>query len=86
MKGDLVFMDQNTFSTAEELCKGLLFHRRYNDVDVLVLWSWLQDHRSVKVYRHRNGFLTLSYCGRCSTIVAEGDRYCSQCGRELRWE
>ena len=79
-------MDRETFSTAKELCKGLLFHRSFNDSDVLVLYSWLLDNESVKVYRHRNSLVTLCYCGRCSTIVAEGDRYCNQCGRELRWE
>lgn len=79
-------MDQETMRTSEELCKGLLFHRRYNDVDVLVLWSWLHDNQPVKVYRHRNNLVTLSYCGRCSTIVGEGDRYCSQCGRSLKCE
>lgn len=79
-------MDNKTMLTSEQLCANLLFQRKYNDSDVLVLWSWLHDNHPVKVYRNRNGFVTLCYCGRCSTIVGEGDRYCSQCGRGLKWE
>ena len=70
----------------EDVCKEILFRRRYNDSDVLVVLNWLQDHHPVAVYQHTTGFLKLSYCGRCSTIVSDGDKYCNQCGRLLKWK
>ena len=78
-------MDQNTMELAEKLCLDIVFNGRYRVTDALMILNWCQDHRSVKVYQQKNGFLTLNYCGRCSTIVGEGDRFCSQCGRGLRW-
>ena len=69
----------------ERVCTGILFHRRFNDSDVLTILNYVHDQQATQVHSHKNGFLTLSYCGRCSTIVGEGDRYCSYCGRELKW-
>lgn len=70
---------------ARDFMEQVIFKHRVNESDALVLFNWFIDHHSTKVYRHKNGFLTLCYCGRCSTIVGEGDKYCSQCGRYLRW-
>lgn len=78
-------MNQTMLDKTEELCRRILFGRPYNHCEVLDVLNYCQDHQSVKVYRNTNGFLSLCYCGRCSTIVAEGDLYCNQCGRELRW-
>lgn len=69
----------------EKVCADVLFNRRWYDSDVLTILNYVHDQQSTKVHSHKNGFLLLSYCGRCSTIVAEGDRYCSYCGRELIW-
>ena len=78
-------MNDEMISLARELAHGIVFEGKWNTCDALTLLNWCDDHRSVKVYKHKNGFLTLCYCGRCSTIIGEGDKYCSQCGRELRW-
>ena len=70
----------------EKVCMSILFDRKWNDSDVVTILNDSQDHRPCKVYTHKNGFLSLSYCGRCSTIVSAGDRFCSYCGRALKWE
>lgn len=79
-------MDRETMELMERTCLDLLFNHRWCANDILVLVNWVQDHRPVRVYRHKNNFLTLSYCGRCSTIVGEGDKFCSNCGRGLIWD
>lgn len=79
-------MDKEHMGILEQLASGIVFRNKHNVCDALLLLNWVQDHKSIKVYKHRNNFVMLCYCGRCSTIVAEGDKYCSQCGRELRWE
>lgn len=70
----------------EKVCMSILFDRKWYDADVITILNDAQDHRPCKVYTSRNGYMSLSYCGRCSTIVGEGDRFCSFCGRALRWE
>ena len=77
-------MDNEMMELLQEVMQNLIFHDRYNRSDCLAIFNWVSDHRSAPVYSHKNRFLTLSYCGRCGTIIQEGDRYCHQCGRELR--
>ena len=77
-------MDNENMELMVDFLKRLVFDKRYDVSDALMLLNWARDHRSVPVYKHQNHFMLLSYCGRCSTIVGAGDRYCSQCGRELR--
>ena len=79
-------MDNRTMDILEDVSRAILFGRPYNHCDVLEILNWVQDHRPVSVYQNNNGFLCLCYCGRCSTIVAKGDKYCNQCGRALKWE
>ena len=67
------------------MMRDIIFKDRYNKTDAVMLLNWALDHKSAPVYTNKNGFLSLSYCGRCSTIVCKGDQFCSQCGRELRW-
>lgn len=78
-------MDKEMLELTETACLDVIFNSKYNVCDHLLILNWVQDHRPCKVYRSRSRYLTLNYCGRCSTIVGEGDRYCSQCGRELIW-
>lgn len=80
------FKDDDIIEMINQVTGDILFRRKYNDCDLLVLRNWAEDHRPCRVYRNKNRFVTLCYCGRCSTIVAEGDRYCSQCGRVLLWD
>lgn len=68
-----------------DMMRGIIFHDRYNKTDAVMLLNWALAHKSAPVYINQNGFLSLCYCGRCSTIVCKGDKFCSQCGRELRW-
>lgn len=71
---------------ARDFMEQVIFKHSFNESDALVLFNWFIDHHSTRVYQHRTKFVKLSYCGRCSTIVGDGDKYCSQCGRYLRWE
>lgn len=79
-------MNDEMNKLAADLASGIIFDGKRNVCDALILYNWCIDHRSTKVYTHKSRFVSLSYCGRCSTIVGAGDKYCSQCGRELRWE
>ena len=79
-------MDTQNRELIEKVCADVLFNRRWYDSDVLTILNYVHDQQATMVHSHKNGFLTLSYCGRCSTIVADGDRYCSYCGRELKWD
>lgn len=79
-------MDQRAFDVAWSLADGIVMHNEYKITDAVELVCWLQDHKPVKVTKNNNGFLCLCYCGRCSTIVQMGDKYCNQCGRALIWE
>lgn len=78
-------MKQEQIELIEQVCMDWLFKRRCSDADVLTVLNTTRDHSSTRARSHKNGYLTLSYCGRCSTIVAEGDNFCSYCGRELKW-
>ena len=78
-------MNDEMNKLAADLASSIIFDGKRNVCDALILLNWCQDHKSTKVYTQKNRFVTLSYCGRCSTIVGDGDKYCSQCGRELRW-
>lgn len=78
-------MNSQNRELIEKVCADVLFNRRWYDSDVLTILNYVHDQQATQVHSHKNGFLTLSYCGRCSTIVGEGDRYCSYCGRELKW-
>ena len=80
------FQDDDIVEMLRSVTSDILFHRKFNDCDLLLLLNWADDHRPCKVYSHQNRFVKLNYCGRCSNIVAEGDKYCSQCGRALKWE
>ena len=77
-------MDNDTLELLHDVMMKIIFMDEYHKTDCLVLLNWAMDHKSAKVYQHNNGFLSLKYCGRCGTIIAEGDRFCHQCGRELR--
>ena len=79
-------MDLETMELTEAVCNEVIFESKYNVADHLLILNWCMDHRPCRVHSSTAGYLTLHYCGRCSTIVGEGDRYCSQCGRELVWE
>lgn len=68
-----------------DMMHDIIFKDRYSKTDAVLLLNWAMDHQFVKVYTNQNRFVSLSYCGRCSTIVCKGDKFCSQCGRELRW-
>ena len=79
-------MDREVYNIVNDKVHGIVFEERQPNIcDALIILNWLDDHRPAYVHRNRNGFLTLSYCGRCGTIVGEGDKYCSQCGRGLVW-
>ena len=79
-------MNEEMNKLAQQLANSIKFDEPRNVCDALVLLNYCQDHRSCKVYTHKNRFCTLHYCGRCSNIIGAGDKYCSQCGRELRWD
>lgn len=77
-------MDPVTYEAALNLSQSIIFSERsVNVADALVLLNWLDDNKPVRINRHKNGFLTLCYCSRCSTIVQEGDRFCNGCGRKI---
>lgn len=82
----MVWMPDEMNKLAHDLAQSIIFEGRWNVCDALLLLNWCDDHKSCKVYTHKNRFCTLHYCGRCSNIIGKGDKYCSQCGRELRWE
>ena len=42
------------------------------------------DSAIVKIY-HDNGITSWCVCGRCSTTVSKGDKFCHECGRQLQW-
>ena len=79
-------MPDDMIVLAHDLSQSIIFGGKWNVSDALVLLNWCADHHSVKVYKNKTKFVTLCYCGRCSTVVGEGDRFCNQCGRALRWE
>ena len=77
-------MDSVTYESALTLAQAVIFGERVPNVaDALVLLNWLDDNKPARINRHKNGFLTLCYCSRCSTIVNDGDRFCNGCGRKL---
>ena len=77
-------MDPVTYDAALNLAQSIIFSERsVNVADALVLLNWLDDNKPVRINRHKNGFLTLCYCSRCSTIVQEGDCFCNGCGRKI---
>lgn len=79
-------MEREVYNIMNDMVHGIIFEERVpNIADALIILNWLDDHRPTYAHRNQNGFLTLSYCGRCGTIVGEGDKYCSQCGRGLVW-
>lgn len=77
-------MDPVTYESALTLAQSIIFGERVPNVaDALLLLNWLDDHKPAHVNQNKNGFLMLCYCGRCSTIVQKGDRFCNGCGRRL---
>lgn len=77
-------MDPITFRAALGVAQAVIFGERTVSVaDALVLLNWLDDYKPVHMEQHKNGYLTLCYCGRCSTIVQKGDHYCNGCGRRF---
>lgn len=77
-------MDPVTYEAALNLSQSIIFSERsVNVADALILLNWLDDNKPVRINRHKNGFLTLCYCSRCSTIVQDGDRFCNGCGRKI---
>lgn len=77
-------MDNITFDSARSLAQDVIFGERVPCVaDALILLNWLDDNKPVHINHHKNGFLTLCYCSRCSTIVQEGDHFCNGCGRRI---
>lgn len=78
-------MERDVYNIMNDMVQGINADIVPDIGDALIILNWLDDHRPTYAFHRRTGFLTLSYCGRCGTIVGDGDKYCSQCGRGLLW-
>ena len=76
-------MNESMNELIQSVMTDIIFRGRYQVPDCLAILNYCKDHQAVRMYKNKSRLLTLCYCGRCSTIVSEGDKYCNQCGREL---